>query len=74
MTETKLYCCDICHTSYKNKIACEECEASHITNYEKIDFKYASRKGAENYPTKVVITFDNGRTAIYSIQGLEKTK
>ena len=67
MTETKLYTCDICHTSYKDKMACKECEASHITNYKQIDFKYINNSRTKNYPNKVVVTFDDGYVATYKM-------
>lgn len=66
MTETKLYTCDICHTSYKDKAVCEQCEISHVTNYEKIDFKYINNKGVKNYPTKIIVTFNDGHIGTYS--------
>lgn len=66
MKETKLYECDFCHTSYKDKSKAKECEKNHKPIYQIIDIKYTSFKSDKTgTPNKICIEFPDGTQVWY---------
>jgi hypothetical protein len=66
MIETKLYECEYCHTSYKDKEKAKECEKNHKEIKKVVDAKYVSlNSDATGLPNKICIEFTDNLKAWY---------
>lgn len=66
MTESKLYTCEYCNTSYKDKNRCEECESNHKTPIQFVKSYYLPYKNMKTgYPNRINIVFNDGNEVIY---------
>lgn len=66
MKEIKLYECSICHTTYRERLKCKDCEKSHripvkINNYRHLSLSQ-NKKG---YPESITVEMDNGDKVVY---------
>lgn len=66
MKETKLYTCEFCGTSYKEKSKCQQCEENHSKPVKIVDAAYASFKGDESgYPKRITVEMEDGEEVEY---------
>lgn len=66
MKEVAKYQCEYCHTEYREKNKCEECENNHKIK-PKIDKKIYRAYNSEHsgYPYQINIKFENGEVIAY---------
>lgn len=66
MEELKLYRCEFCGTSYKEKKRCIECEKSHKKPVKIIDSRYvAENDNKKGYPVSITVQMEDGNKVIY---------
>lgn len=70
MKENKLYECEYCHTSYRDKDKAIECEKNHKHIKGILDIKYLAFKSDKSgIPNKISIEFDDGTKAWFEKRG-----
>ena len=66
MKETKLFVCEACGTTYKDKNKCMECEKNHVKPVKIVGKKFVSlgdnRKG---YPVHISVLMEDGVSLTY---------
>ena len=62
MKEVKLFQCELCGVSYKDKQKCEQCEKSHVKPVKIVGRKFNNRPG---YPSQVFVLMENGVSLTY---------
>ena len=66
MIKIELYECGVCHTRYKSKDECTECEESHVKPKRIEGAKWVAKKNdSSGYPYRVTIEFEDGETIEY---------
>lgn len=66
MKEIKLYKCEMCGTSYSQKVDCQKCEKGHRKPKSVCPSKYLPiSQDATGYPKYVDVEMDNGKTVRY---------
>lgn len=66
MQEIKLYQCSFCHTQYKEKFACKQCEANHKKNLVITKARYVGRNiNFNGFPIAITVRDENGNEMVY---------
>lgn len=66
MKEQKLYICEYCNTSYKDKKQCQACEKGHCKPVKIKDCRYISlNNNIKGYPNSIYVEMEDGTTQIY---------
>lgn len=66
MKEQKLYICEYCGTSYKDKLKCKECEKGHKQVVKIENCNYTSiNSDKTGYPSRINVTMNDGKTVTY---------
>lgn len=68
MKEIKLYQCGICHTQYREKSECVNCEKNHKTDLEIIEQRHRpNRDDRSGFPIRIIVKDKKtGETALYT--------
>ena len=60
------YQCEYCHTEYREKNACEQCEKNHKVKPKiKKNVFLCYEMDRSGYPTKINVEFENGEVITY---------
>lgn len=70
MKETKLYECEYCYTSYKDKERAKACEKNHKEIKKVVEANYLSlNSDPTGLPNKIIVEFNDGLKAYYEKKG-----
>lgn len=69
MRKEEYYRCETCGQLYNSESKCNECEKSHIHIEKVINETYKPKGVATNWPTKIIVTAQNGKKALYEYKG-----
>lgn len=60
------YQCEYCHTEYREKSVCEQCEKNHKVKPKiKMSIYQSFEMDRRGYPIRINIEFENGETITY---------
>lgn len=71
MKEISHFACDICHTEYRERERCAECEESHRKPVRIFGSHYVAQdKNLLGYPISIDVEFENGNIKTYKYQNI----